>query len=590
MDPHRKIRLVSGVAAIFMLCFQFLFMAHSTPLAQTAAPSTITTTQTVVATTTTTTQSASSTVTATPAPKNYRFMPLVQRGGGTLTPNPNLNGTPPVYSTSVYVLSVDSTKMYDLGCQYGTLDRNMSGSRDTLVILDFGSPKKIGTEYGADLFWMGPVTVTQIKGAAENFGKGYYVCASTDRTSQIYMAIGTTNYGSLLASSTAVASEHGKAWALMVNEVNAWLMANGYAAQVHAVGANDIELAWSTPATARAWIAGYDAVNQYDYYDFGTLDGCATRADPNRTTCANTWTREDAWYKAYGTRPAFPIPEIYNTRGANAEQWALLSLYSVNTKGYMIEFFGVLSQYQACVQAGMTQCTGVNNTPDQAYTQLYTELKKDSRTAYTPRWLSDMRWSFELADQADQKAAAQPAAALQPAAVSPSLYKGMQERYSQAMAAPGTSPEMKANLAEKLENARRMLADQAYGAAHPASKDPALAPAAPTVGDTGFPVGIFEGAGGIAHSWEGQFTNHWQNSLGTEFVILSAGVDAQDASQGLVMVMKVSGDRSRFTRQFFASPQRTGALKVVTVEGTLAKLISENGTELVFDLSTLQYK
>ncbi len=93
------------------------------------------------------------------------------------------------------MLTVDSTKMYNLGCQVGTIDRNFAGSRDTVVILDFGSPKRINDEYGTDLFWMGPVTITQIKGAVQNFGRGYYVCADTDRTSQIYVGIGTTNYG-----------------------------------------------------------------------------------------------------------------------------------------------------------------------------------------------------------------------------------------------------------------------------------------------------------------------------------------------------------------------------------------------------------
>ncbi len=148
-----------------------------------------------------------------------------------------------------------------------------------------------------------------------------------------------------------VAYAHGVAWARMVNDVNSWLKASGYASQVHAVGANDIELSWAGPVISIAWVNGYDSVNLYDYYDFGTLDGCAIRADPNRTTCGNGWTRETAWYKAYGTRPGFPIPEIYLNNGYNAQQWALLSLYSVNAKGYPIEFPGVLTQYQACIQS-----------------------------------------------------------------------------------------------------------------------------------------------------------------------------------------------------------------------------------------------
>src|SRR5512146_1961401 len=106
--------------------------------------------------------------------------------------------------------------MYNLGCMYGAQDRNMPGTRSTIVILDFGSPKLINSEFGTDLFWMGPVTITQIKAAVENFGRGYYVCASTDRGSQIYVGIGTTNYGSTMNASTTNARNLGIAWAQMV--------------------------------------------------------------------------------------------------------------------------------------------------------------------------------------------------------------------------------------------------------------------------------------------------------------------------------------------------------------------------------------
>ncbi len=231
------------------------------------------------------------------------------------------------------MLTIDSVRLYNYGCKLGAKDAAMAGIQNTIVILDFGSPKVVNSQYGADLFWMGPVSITQIKSAVENFGRGYYVCAGGDRGSQIYVGIGTTNYGSTIGSSTSQARAHGIAWAQMVNDVNSWLISNGYSSQVHAVGAIDIEPAWNSASVSRAWADGYDAVNLYDYYDFGTADGCATRSDPNRITCGNGWTREDVWYKAYGTRPAFPLPEIYNTRGANAEQWALISLYSVNYNG-----------------------------------------------------------------------------------------------------------------------------------------------------------------------------------------------------------------------------------------------------------------
>jgi len=79
----------------------------------------------------------------------------------------------PIYSTSYYMLTVDSSTLYNMGCKLGQYDQDLAGTRETVVVLDFGSPKKVGSEYGADLFWMGPVSITQITNAVKNFGMGY---------------------------------------------------------------------------------------------------------------------------------------------------------------------------------------------------------------------------------------------------------------------------------------------------------------------------------------------------------------------------------------------------------------------------------
>jgi hypothetical protein len=503
------------------------------------------------------------------------------------TPSPLPPGVPPPYSSSIYMLTVDSVRLYNLGCQLGAKDRALPGVQSTIVILDFGSPKVTNNQYGTDLFWMGPVTITQIKAAVENFGRGYYICAGDDRASQMYAGIGTTNYGTTVMGSTASARAHGTAWAQMVNDVNSWLVTNGYSSQVHVVGATDIEPAWNSVAVSRAWVDGYDSVNLYDYYDFGTADGCATRADPNRVTCGNGWTREDVWYKAYGTRPAFPLPEIYNTRGANAEQWALISLYSVNTRGYKVEFHGVLTQWQACQQAGASQCVGVDNLPSTGWLQLYNELKRDVRTYYTPRWSSDMIWGYSVA--ADSTASTK---APEPVQVKPQISLPQQtvDSLQKALQEPALDSLMKSSLQEKLTNAKRMLADTAAGLANPAVKDPDRAPSAPSSSDTGFQVGIFEGAGGMIHPWEGSMINHWQDSIGSEYVLVSAGVSAEDATQGLVMVVRVSGDRQHYKRNFYQTPTKNGEIRVIDVDGTNLVMQAANGNQVTFDVLTNQFK
>ena len=462
------------------------------------------------------------------------------------------------------------------------------GIQNTIVVLDFGSPVITNGQYGTDLFWMAAVNTTQIKGAVENFGRGYYICAGADRSSQIYVGIGTTNYEYTNSWSTSTARGHGVAWAQMVNDVNSWLVTNGYSSQVHAVGAVDIEPAWNTVAFSRAWIDGYDAANLYYYYDFGTADGCATRSDPNRITCANGWTREDVWYKAYGTRPAFPLPEIYNTRGANAEQWALISLYSVNTRGYLVEFHGELTQWQACQQSGASQCFGVDNLPSTGWLQLYNELKKDSRTFYTPRWSSDMVWGYNtvVADSTETAKVPEPIQ-IQPQV---SLPQQTVDSLQKALLDPAVDSQMRSSLEEKLNDAKRMLADTAAGLVHPAAKDPDQAPIAPSTSDTGFQIGIFEGVGGMIHPWEGSMVNHWQDTVGSEYVLVSAGVRAEDPAQGLVMVVRVSGDRLNFSRNFYQTPTKSGEVKLTGANGTDLVLQAADGSQITFDVLTSQFK
>jgi hypothetical protein len=365
----------------------------------------------------------------------------------------------------------------------------------------------------------------------------------------------------------------------MVNELNSWLRLNGYASQVHAAGATDIELSWSTPGDARAWVDGFDSVNLYDYYDYGTLDGCSY-TDINWNTCVGSWTREDAWYKAFGPGPAFPIPEIYNTKGVNAKQWALLSLYSVIHHKVPIEFNGVMTQYQACTQAPVGQCYGIDNTPNAGWTQLYTELKKDSRTAFFPRWSTDIRWAYE--QTADSAPVQDPS--ILTAAMMSSVRS--QDRYLQTLAMPDLNPQMRDSLTEKLAIVQQVQADQVYGQAHLASKDPALAPGAPVVSDPGFLEGIFDEAGSMAHAWEGTFNNHWQAQVGSDFVIVSAGATAEDAPQGQVMVVRVSSDRGQVSRKFFIAPAYVGSLTVSAVAGSQIMLSAENGELVIFDLET----
>ncbi len=231
---------------------------------------------------------------------------------------------------------------------------------------------------------------------------------------------------------------------------------------------------------------------------------------------------------------------------------------------------------------------GVDNLPSTGWLQLYNELKRDIRTFYTPRWSSDMAWGYTsvVADVPATAKGVEPGQAQPQTSLPEQTIASMQK----ALLNPDLDPQMKSSLEEKLTNAKRLLADTAAGLANSASKAPVLAPTAPTASDAEFQSGIFEGAGGMIHAWEGSMVNHWQDSVDGEFVLVSAGVSAEDTTQGLVMVVRVSADRGSYIRNFYPTPTKSGEVKVTGAEGTDLILQAADGSQITFDVLTNQFK
>ena len=122
---------------------------------------------------------------------------------------------------------------------------------------------------------------------------------------------------------------------------------------------------------------------------------------------------DDVWYLAYGIRPAYPLPEIYETSGAHARQWQNLALWAatcnlipytttqcepqrrgVNRHMY---FVGAMTQYQACLdnQEDNKPCDpGLMNLPGAGWRQLWQALN-DPNTPLTNQ--SGLRWSTDIA-------------------------------------------------------------------------------------------------------------------------------------------------------------------------------------------------
>lgn len=302
--------------------------------------------------------------------------------------------TQPPTSTSYYVdvgssetdASIDSWA-YNAGYALGQRDLGLAGSQNDSVILDFGSPYYNGTSYGTT--GMGRfMSVNDVRLAADAFADGYYVGTGTDTGSILTIMIGTNNYNGY----DYVDYNDGRAWSFLVQDVASDLVTDGYSSQVTARGGNDIEPDYSTVTAADNWMSGYISAYTAPYYvyDYGAASGCqASGSTSSPGLCNNSWNQDSVRYVAWGASPAVPLPEIYTTSGVSANQWQQISLYSYLAYGTRMTISSPLSQSGACSQKG---CSGTNNTPSAAWSQLWNGLNGDSRTAQNLVWSDDISW------------------------------------------------------------------------------------------------------------------------------------------------------------------------------------------------------
>jgi len=257
---------------------------------------------------------------------------------------------------------------------------------DNLPILQAHTVLTFGDLVGEDLTIF--LSTSLIADTTEQFARGYYLCTGSDTSSQLYLAAGVNNYGA------GVTNAHGCAWASMIKKVNTWISNKAYSSQVKIRAAADIEPDFGSDAATKAWVNGYNA--NYGsglwLYNVGAASGCPWTGTPSASSpCNNGWVVDDVWYVSWGATPFYVIPEIYNTSGANAQQWYRISLYSALYKSGKISFSGTLTQNQACQQ--MDGCAGIDNTPSQGWMQLFNATYADTRTRLTTiRWSTDIKW------------------------------------------------------------------------------------------------------------------------------------------------------------------------------------------------------
>lgn len=305
-------------------------------------------------------------------------------------------------STSYYLPTTDANFLYSLGCEQGQQDLQKPGAQDSVAVLDFSYPvytPELG--FGAALFedsysYTEPASIAAIEAGVKGFAQGYYHCTGEDNYSNLVIGVGTNNKTNSIKTSELTAA-HGAAWSAMVSRINQWALQEGIFHQIQAYGASNIEVGWNTPDMTRTWITGFEQSGGNFLLHFGDASGCPYEDNPH-WICNNGWELEDLWYVSWGADSALPLPLIYLNDGVHAKQWAYLSQYSVAEHGYRMDFTGVFTQYQYCEQWGSatwSNCDRTDNTPEEAYLQLTTELNKYPTTAQDLRWKTDIRWVFE---------------------------------------------------------------------------------------------------------------------------------------------------------------------------------------------------
>jgi len=337
---------------------------------------------------------------------DFRFIDYDAQNGGinTVIYLPIIRNEKDIFaSTSYYLPTTDANLLYDLGCEQGLYDLAQPGTQDSVAVLDFSYPvhtPELG--FGAALFEDNPYIPTtpasliEIEAGVKGFAQGYYDCTGDDTQSNLVIGVGTNNK-SLSIKTKEMTTAHGAAWSTMVSNINQWAVDEGIFHQVQAYGASNIEVGWNTPELTRAWIGGFEQNGNNFMLHFGDASGCPYEDNPH-WDCNNDWPLEDLWYVSWGAPSALPLPLIYLNNGIHAKQWAYLSQYSVAEHGYRMDFTGVFTQYQYCEQwggASWSTCDRTDNTPEEAYLQLTTELNKYPATAQDLRWKTDIRWVFE---------------------------------------------------------------------------------------------------------------------------------------------------------------------------------------------------
>ena len=103
--------------------------------------------------------------------------------------------------------------------------------------------------------------------------------------------------------------------------------------------------------------------------------------------------QSDVLTVASGNGDGIAFPEIYNTVGAQAQEWQSLSYLAHIVAGPdALPILGLLTQYGACHSSGRTCDPTTDNTPQQGWQEFSSTLNNSQVTAQPLPFVSDITW------------------------------------------------------------------------------------------------------------------------------------------------------------------------------------------------------
>jgi hypothetical protein len=310
----------------------------------------------------------------------------------------NLIENPNVISPSYYMTRVQTTDSYNLGINLGVQLLSMNGAQNEVVILDYGRPRFINSNYGTDLNIGSFAGINDIAASVTQFAQGFYN-ADIDKTDILTIVVGTNNKPYV----EVIPYDHGHNWADMVHGLEVYAH-SVLSDQVYILGGSDMEPTYSNVYTTERWVQGYN-YNQYLLYNFGSADGCPLVRNNQSMGCNNGWSQEDVYrissnnFYAGIQYNVQPLPEIYlvaevnGQSEVNAKQWYSLSGYAYSAhNGIKLNIVGSLTQYGACIQVRTCDQPGTYNNPLIGAQQLYKWLNSSPDTAQVIIYSTDISW------------------------------------------------------------------------------------------------------------------------------------------------------------------------------------------------------